>query len=315
MPSFELPDQDGNIHSLVKLLGPKGAIILFYRSADWCPFCKAQLIELEQNRAEFGKLGLGVAAVSYDSVAVLHNFAERRGVHFPLLSDPDSKVIRDLGILNETVQKDTPFFGVPYPGAFVLDAQGVITAKYFEDDYRERYTSADILTRQFGAVPAEARSEVEGKQLKLVAAASNSIAGAGQRVSLTLDIELKPGMHVYAPDVQGYIPIEWKMKDSDAAVPHEVNYPASVKLHLVAIDETVPVYRDRFRLVRDITIGPDAKVRPLLDASGKFTLEGTLRYQACDDRVCYIPQELPLKWTFQYGEFDRQRVPPELRRK
>lgn len=258
---------------------------------------------------------MGVAAVSYDSVAVLHNFAERRGIHFPLLSDPDSKLIRELGILNETVPKESAFFGVPYPGTFVLDAQAVITAKYFEDDFRERYTSADILTHQFGARPADARSEVEGKQLKLTAAASNSLVAAGQRVSLVLDIEMRPNMHVYAPGVEGYIPIDWKMKESDAAVAHEVSYPPSVKLHLAAIDETVPVYRDRFRLTRDITIGQDAKLRPALDASGKFTVEGTLRYQACDDRVCYIPQEVVVKWTFEYAEFDRVRAPVELRRK
>lgn len=223
-------------------------------------------------------------------------------------------MIRELGILNETIPKDNPFFGVPYPGTFVLDAQGVITAKYFEDDFRERYTSADILARQFG-VGTEPRTEVEGKQLKLEVASSNGIVGAGQRVSLTLDIEMKPNMHVYAPGVEGYIPIDWKMKESPAADAHEVSYPASKKLHLVAIDETVPVYQGHFLLTRDITIGQDAKVRPALDSSGKFVVEGTLRYQACDDRVCYIPQELPVKWTFQYAESDRVRVPAELRRK
>ena len=256
-----------------------------------------------------------MAAISYDSVAVLHNFAERRGIHFPLLSDPDSKLIRELGILNETVARDSPFFGVPYPGSFVVNAQGVITAKYFEDDFRERYTSADILARQFGVQLQAGRREVEGKQLKLEASASNLVVGAGQRVSLVLDIEMKPNVHVYAPGVEGYIPIEWKMKESDAAAAHEVSYPASEKLHLAAIDETVPVYRDHFRLARDITIGQDAKVRPLVDGSGKFTVEGTLRYQACDDRICYIPQELVVKWVFQYAEFDRVRVPVELRRK
>ena len=258
---------------------------------------------------------MGVAAISYDSVEVLHNFAERRGIHFPLLSDPDSKVIRELGILNETVPKDSPFFGVPYPGSFVLNAQAVITAKYFEDSYRERYTSANILMRQFGMKPEAARSEVEGKQLKLQAASSNSIVAAGQRVTLTLDIEMKPNMHVYAPGVEGYIPIDWKMKESEAVAAHDVTYPPSEKLHLAAIDETVPVYRDHFLLTRDITIGPEAKVRPTLDSSGRFTVEGTLRYQACDDRICYIPQELPVKWVFQYAEFDKQRVPVELRRK
>ena len=270
---------------------------------------------MEHNQEEFRKLGLGVAAVSYDSVAALHNFAERRGIRFPLLSDPDSNVIRELGILNETLPKGSPFFGVPYPGTFVLDAHGVITAKYFEDDYRERYTSADILTRQFGVAPQAANSEVQGKQLKLVATASNQIVAAGQRVSLALDLELNPNMHVYAPGVEGYIPIEWKMNESDPVTAHEVSYPPSEKLHLAAIDETVPVYRGHFRLTREITVGEDAKVRAALDAAGKFTVEGTLRYQACDDRVCYIPQVLPVKWTLQYAEFDRQRVPVELRKK
>jgi hypothetical protein len=35
MPDFELPDQSGATHKLKDLLGPKGAMILFYRSADW----------------------------------------------------------------------------------------------------------------------------------------------------------------------------------------------------------------------------------------------------------------------------------------
>ncbi len=315
MPDFSLRDQDGKTHTLQSLLGPKGAVILFFRSADWCPYCKAQLVELEKNKAEFDKLGLGVAAVSYDSVAVLHNFAERRGIHFPLLSDQDSKTIRELNILNDTIAKDSAFFGIPFPGSFVLDAQGRIAGKYFEDDFKERYTSADILSHQFGVSPAASKTEVEGRQLRLTVSAGNSVVAAGQRVALALDIDLKPNMHVYAPGVEGYISIDWKMKETDAAAAHEVAYPQSEKLYLQAIDETVPVYRNHLRLTRDITIAQEAKLKPLLDSTGAFSVEGTLRYQACDDRLCYVPQELPVKWTFQLENFDRQRVPVELQRK
>jgi len=272
-------------------------------------------VELEQNLEEYRKLGMGVAAISYDTPAILHNFAQRRGIHFPLLSDADSKVIREVGILNETVPANSAFFGVPHPGSFVVDAKGVIVAKYFEEDYRQRYTSADILQHQFGKLPATADKGIEAKQLSLKPTVSNSIVGAGHRVALSLDIQLHPGMHVYAPGVEGYIPIAWTMKDSDAATSHEVTYPQSKKLHLAAIDETVPVYQGSFRLTRDITIGMDSKVRPLLDSSGKIVVEGTLRYQACDDHMCYIPQEVPVKWTLQYEEFDRTRVPAELQRK
>jgi AhpC/TSA family protein/cytochrome c biogenesis DsbD-like protein len=271
-------------------------------------------VELEKNKDEFKRLGLGLAAVSYDSVEVLHNFSERRAIHFPMLSDSDSKTIRALNILNDTAPKDSPFFGIPFPGSFILDGKGVIVAKYFEEDFRERYTAADILARQFGVSAPEGKTEVEGRQLRLTASASNSSVAPGQRVALTLDIELKPNMHVYAPGVEGYIAIDWRMKNSDAGTAHDIAYPPSTKLHLQAIDETVPVYRDRFRLTRDITIAQDAQLKPALDNTGKFAIEGVLRYQACDDRVCYIPQELPLKWSFQYESFDRQRVPKELQR-
>ena len=117
----------------------------------------------------------------------------------------------------------------------------------------------------------------------------------GQRVTLILDVDLQPNMHAYAPGVAGgYISIDWKMPDSPAAAVHPAIFPRSEKLYLKAIGETVPAYRNHFRLTRDITIA-----RPL-DASGEFTVAGALRYQACDDRVCYIPQQLHLAWTFKF---------------
>ena len=273
------------------------------------------MVELEHNRDEFRKLGLGLAAISYDSVAILHDFAARRGIHFPLLSDPDSKIIRSVGLLNETVPHDSPFFGIPNPGTFILDAKGVIKAKYFEEDFRERFTAADILTRQFGVATSADRHEVVGKQLTATASSSNYVVRGGQRVALVLDIELKPKMHVYAPGVEGYIPIEWKLKESAAFAPHDLTLPPSKMLHLPAIDETVPVYAGNFRIVRDITIAAEPKVKPLVDAAGKFTVESTLRYQACDDRMCYVPQELAVKWTFELEGHDRERVPAQLQRK
>ncbi len=186
-----------------------------------------------------------------------------------------------------------------HPGWYVLDAGGVIVAKYLEDDTGGRYTAAAILVDRFAWTPPEPAVEVEGKQLTAKTAASDATVAPGERVALTLDLDLNPGMHVYAPGVEGYIPIDWKMQDSPSASAHAAVFPHSQKLYLKAIGETVPAYRGHFRLTRDITIE-----RPP-DASGKLTVNGSLRYQACDDRVCYIPQELHLTWTFQYGRSRR----------
>jgi hypothetical protein len=57
----------------------------------------------------------------------------------------------------------------------------------------------------------------------------------------------------------------------------------------------VPVYQGAFRLVRDVTIARDAAVRPLLDAEGKLVIEGALKYQTGDDKVCYPPESVPVR--------------------
>jgi hypothetical protein len=180
-----------------------------------------------------------------------------------------------------------------HPGWYVLDARGVIRSKYLDD--QARYTPAAILVHKFGWTPTEPGIEVEGKQLNATTGASNATVAPGERVALILDVDLQPNMHVYAPGVGGgYISIDWKMQDSEAAAVHPAIFPRAEKLYLKAIDETVPAYRNHIRLTRDITIGRPA------DGSGKFTVPGSLRYQACDDRVCYIPQTLQVAWTFQY---------------
>jgi peroxiredoxin len=289
-PAFSLPDQSGKLHSLPSLLGPKGAVILFYQSAGGCPFCKVQLNELEHHQEAFHKLGVGVAAVSNDSSAILKDFAGQTAIHFLLLSDSTSKTIQSLHILNG---------GTVRPGWFVLDAKGAIKAKYFEEDPNQSYTSAGILLHQFGWTPPEPTHQVEGKQLTAIIGASNSTVAPGQRVTLTLDIDLQPNLHVYAPGVDNYIPIDWKMDDSDAAQVHAPVLPHAEKLFLKAINETVPAYTSHFRLTRDITIAAEDKLKATVDGSGHFVVNSELHYQACDDRLCYFPQKVRLQWTFE----------------
>ena len=86
-------------------------------------------MELERDLPAIMRQGLGVAAISYDSVAVLKNFADRQHITFPLLSDSGSQTIRKFGILNETVMPGTTFYGIPYPGTYILDRQGKVGIK------------------------------------------------------------------------------------------------------------------------------------------------------------------------------------------
>jgi len=250
---------------------------------------------------------LGVAAISYDSRAVLEDFAKRRGITYPLLSDPDSSIIRSFGILNESVPKNSPFFGVPHPGTYVVTPDGVVTAKYFAQDYRERDTAAEILVRQFGLSGEADHQTADTKHLKLASSASADAARPGQRVALILDVELTPKMHVYAPGVTGYIPVEWTLESSPQIAAEPVEYPPARVVELPVINEKVPVYAGQFRLIREITVAQNA--------STPLVVKGSFRYQACDDTQCYIPATVPLQWTLRVEALDRERVPAELRRK
>src|SRR5258705_5437493 len=93
VPAFSLPDQHGKTRTLQSLMGPKGAMIVFYRSADWCPYCKTQLLDLQAQYDTLRKDGLGLAAISYDSRDILAAFSEQHGITFPLLSDVSSSTI------------------------------------------------------------------------------------------------------------------------------------------------------------------------------------------------------------------------------
>jgi peroxiredoxin len=75
VPEFTLLDQKGQSRTLASLMGPKGLMLVFYRSADWCPYCKTQLAELQTRTADLAKSGIGLAAVSYDAVPILADFS------------------------------------------------------------------------------------------------------------------------------------------------------------------------------------------------------------------------------------------------
>lgn len=136
---FSAPDQLGQAQNFDSFVGENGAVIVFYRSAKWCPFCQMQLIDLNSNAFEAIKeRGFGIAAISYDEVKDLERFHRKWRVGFPLLSDEGSKMIDALGLRNPHYEEGHYAHGVPYPVILVLDRDKKITAKLMRESYRER---------------------------------------------------------------------------------------------------------------------------------------------------------------------------------
>ena len=87
--------------------------------------------------------GVQIVGISYDEPKVLKTASERMKITFPLLSDPDSKTIEAYHIRNESAKGKAE--GVPRPGTFVVDEEGVIRAKLFLEGYRDRHTTEALI--------------------------------------------------------------------------------------------------------------------------------------------------------------------------
>lgn len=98
---------------------------------------------MQKNLPKFEAAGIQVLAISYDSVEDLKKFADKRQVTFPLLADAGSKTIIAFGLLNKEAKGKAE--GVPNPGTFIIDKDGVIRAKLFHDGYAKRHTPDEVL--------------------------------------------------------------------------------------------------------------------------------------------------------------------------
>jgi peroxiredoxin len=313
-PDFSARDQFGKTQTLDTLRGAKGTVLLFYRSADWCPYCKGQLIQLQAAKERFEKQGIRLAGVSYDSVEILKFFSDRRKIEFPLLSDPDSKIIRMYQVLN--AEAIGPNAGMARPGYFFIDPQGVIREKFFEAKYRERLTGNNVLSKLFPELGEEVTETVDAPHLQLRTAQSDRMAVPGNLVTLTAEVHLPPDMHVYAPGTKGYKTVKLTIDPLPDFEVRQTNYPAAKVLYLPAIKERVPVFEGSFRIRQELKVNSMAEFSGALGADGKkVTVKGTLDYQACDSKICFLPASVPVEWQLQIEPLDRQRAPEDIRHK
>ena len=131
-------DQDGKSRTFADLAGRNGLVLMFNRSTGWCPFCQAQMIELNGGNAEIEKRGYRVVVLTYDSPDVLKGFATRRQIAYTMLSDPKSEVIDAYNLRDPQYPPGHRAHGVPRPIILVLDPATTIKAKLYEEDYKVR---------------------------------------------------------------------------------------------------------------------------------------------------------------------------------
>jgi Disulphide bond corrector protein DsbC/AhpC/TSA family len=259
-------------------------------------------VELQRSLPDFERQHIAIFAISYDSVDALQGFADKFGITYALLSDEGSQVIRELGVLNDRVDEQHAAYGIarqdrhrglPYPGVFLLDAQGRVMQKRFQQSYRERETGAGILAQGFGATSSvhgpEAHGQSEG--VKVRASLDSETYRFFQRLWLTVELTIEPGVHVYArPIAEGYIPLSVDVAPIAGMIMGTPAWPTPQPCRVEGLDEEFFAYEGQLRLTLPVT---------LTEEGDDQMLEVIVRYQACRATDCFLPStvrlELPLK--------------------
>ena len=133
-PQFEGTDQNGNVIKLNSFRGKK--IVLYFYPKDNTPGCTAEACSLRDNYNELLKKGFVVIGISPDSIKSHEKFSEKYELPFPLISDPEKKIMKAYGAYGEKMMYGKKVTGV-LRTTFIIDGDGKIEKVIKKVDTKE----------------------------------------------------------------------------------------------------------------------------------------------------------------------------------
>jgi len=122
-PDFTAKDQNGNTVSLSDFRGKN--VILYFYPKDNTPTCTTEACNFRDNYQSLLSKGFSVIGVSTDTEKSHKRFEKKFDLPFPLIADPDRKIVEEYGLWAEKM-----LFGRKYMGTlrttFVIDSNGKI---------------------------------------------------------------------------------------------------------------------------------------------------------------------------------------------
>jgi hypothetical protein len=251
---------------------------------------------------ELTRAGYAVFEVSYDPPEAVRGFAQSHHIEYPLLSDAGSRVIRELGILDEDLEAHHALFGVPtrpeqlgvpYPMTFILDKTGRVERKLVEENYRLRYGGHWLLQELVGQAEPVARLETRMTgPLAIVSGRAwldSPTYFAYQRLGLHLELAIAPGWHLYGPGVPpGYTPLAVSIQSAPEGVRlGRLTWPPPAPFRIQGLDEEFLVYDGTIEVLVPLEF-------TLPRNSGVVRLEISVTFQTCNSTECLPPNMISL---------------------
>ena len=159
-PDFNLKDQGGQNVSLKDLKKKGPVVVLFYRG-NWCPYCNKQLKNFQDSLQMITDKKASVVAITPEANAGIQETMKKTGAAFPILYDQDGKLAKayqvgfavdektlrryktaDIDLLTVNNQKEA---WLPVPAVYIINRDGSITYRYFDENYRNRLSVRELL--------------------------------------------------------------------------------------------------------------------------------------------------------------------------
>ncbi|MGB3022223.1 MAG: peroxiredoxin-like family protein [Methyloceanibacter sp.] len=160
MPPFVLPNERGELVSLAGLCQVGPVAITFHRG-HWCPYCRISSRALAEAQAKVAVEGAQIVAVMPDRHQFAAMFKGEAKVRYPVLTDMDNGYALSLNLaiwvgaevqgLMASSGRDLPHYQgneawlLPLPATFVVDMEGIVSARFIDPDYRRRMAIEDLL--------------------------------------------------------------------------------------------------------------------------------------------------------------------------
>ena len=235
----------------------------------------------------FDAAGIAVYALSYDEADALWDFRDAHGITYTLLSDPDSDVIRSFGILNTLIDPmDHPWHGIPYPGTYVVNPEGTITHKFFDNNLAVRAGPEQLLRAAQGQPMLESKASETAPDAVQVSVAldGNTLAPTVQK-DLVVSFSVPAGRHVYAaPAPRGSVAVDVVLEENKRLVQRSLVRPTGAPHTLAGTGESFQVHHGVFELRLPLTVNG-----AFGGGATEISVSGEVRWQSCDNEVCDIP--------------------------
>ncbi len=199
--------------------------------------------------------------------------------------------------MNDQVGREDAFLeGIPYPGVYVTDEAGIVVAKFFHGSYKKRDSPEMLIDAVLGRlVPSDDAPSVSGGdeevQISVSVHGGKGTIRQGILRQVVVHFELADGIHIYGEPVpEGMIPASVAVSGPPGLVVEDPVFPATETLRLESMDMELPAWSGTIDIVVPFyAVGELASETRPLDAN-TAEIEVGIRYQACNDAVCFPPK-------------------------